>query len=51
MGPYFTIQNSESCYLVERLITSAPIMLFITKSQITRLQSRLHHLILIACIK
>ena len=50
MGPYFTIENSESCYLVERLITSAPIIQFITKSQITWLQSRLHHLTLISCI-
>lgn len=31
MGPYSTIANSESCYLVERLITSAPMMQFITK--------------------
>jgi len=50
MGPYSTIENSESFYLVERLLTSAPIMQFITKSQITWLQGRLHHLILIACI-
>lgn len=50
MGPYFTIENSESCYLVERLITSAPIIQFITKIQITWLQSRLHHLTLISCI-
>ena len=40
MGVYSTIENSESCYLVERLITSAPIMQFITESQITWLQSR-----------
>lgn len=40
MGVYCTIENSESCYLVERLITSAPIMQFITESQITWLQSR-----------
>ena len=50
MGPYFTIENTESFFLVERLITSAPIIQFITKSQITWLQSRLHHLTLISCI-